>query len=174
MGRKNSTYREEGGGGWVLAGPRTRSLPPETRFPHLYKGPAQSLPGSPQVSQRGFSERTGVEELCKKSSMVHACRPPAAPGPWPSWALGSGDTSKHCLRPGGPFEYLQIPNACSSPCCRQASSDRGVAGHQGGEELLPWAGPHSHSEPEAGPHQPHPWQDPAGGLQSPQISKCVS
>lgn len=61
---------------------------PETRFPHLHKGRAQSLPGSPQGSQCDFSERAGMEELCKLKSAAHPWRLTAAPGLGPAGPWG--------------------------------------------------------------------------------------
>lgn len=66
---------------------------------------------------------------------------------------------KHCWRPRGSFEHPQIPNTCSFspfPSTSLTSSvlgsgrrDHGIA-EVWGEELLPWAGPYSHSELEVG------------------------
>lgn len=91
MGRKNSTYREERGGGWVPARPRTRSFPPEIRFPHLYRGTAPSLPGSPKCLNVASVREWVWESFANcKVGYTHVSRPQLRdPGPAGLWGAGT-------------------------------------------------------------------------------------
>lgn len=143
-GRGQEEKHLQAGGDWVLALPRTGHSP-GTGFPHLYReGHSPCQPPSKGLNVASV-KRQGRNSFanCKMQ---------------PNWVPGSGHSERwrlrHCLRPRGSFEIPQIPNSFSpipstsldSSVLKSERPDRGVAEAWREEEVLPWTGPHPHTD----------------------------